>query len=326
MSLGTLPTRNFDALIALILHRFFDNSAEAHRWSAIARVCRRWSEIVARFDITSLVPRQLYYNAAAIARHNIAPSFDVWCMIPQNAFPPKRNTHEHCIGIPRRLFVRLGWPSGEEAVLALTRRWGPHPGWKQIIAIWQVNGTINVMRIATMYDVIFDTKWNTCVSLRASGFTDVQSFSEKQLYDHRTLCRNVMIYSKVALPQNGAMRFPCQAHLVTLALKDGGITNESLLSVLDALTPQSFNLAMVYAINRATMSRQTNLLDMLAQSNDNHPRYEPVHFVPQRDDVDIAERLASMKPGPRNHVSEFHPYDIHIPAYCDNCRNIASAR
>lgn len=324
-----LAARNFDALVEPILRRYFAHSELAHTWSALAQVCRAWSKIIARFDLAVLTPRQLYYDAAAVSRHNIAPPYSVWQLIPHNVVAVV-DGHNHT-SVDVQKLPRLGWPSGAEALTALARKWGPHPGWIQQSGLWLINGAIDAMRVHLLYAAPLDRKWDLCLTTgNRNNWRNETCLSPEHLADIRSFYQKVILGYNIALPGESA---PCQSHLVFVMSRymngHDNIDPPQLRKVIDLLERPAFNLIVQRAVigdaAREFRCSQIDLVDLLAESNNARPRYEPLYFVPPRKKMYLALLLARMVPAPPHSAYvEPHPYDIHVPAMCDECRALAA--
>lgn len=330
LSIVTLPTRNFDALIVIVLRRYFAHSELAHTWSTLARVCRGWAAAVAQFDLAVLTPRQLYYDAAAIAHHNITPPIEVWYMLPHNVIvPPQfdRVTERAPSGLVvtidtanvplSELPPQLGWPNGTEAVAALLRKWGAPPGWGHMISLWHLNGAIEAVRITTPYRNDDNRNWDICVVARRR---DGSRCTTMNIPDARYIDWDILRQAM----ENGrsiAALSPCQSHLISMIksyiIHRNVIAEHILRECVDALDYSSFNLMITCAIG----DNHIDLIAILAQSNAAQPRYEPLYFVPRLGQRWIAATLASMCAG-RACIASPHPYPLHVPTRCRECASL----
>lgn len=153
--------------ITRVILRYFDSLDSIGYWPSIAQVCHAWRREVGQFSRVGLPPYKLYYNAAAIAAHNIVPDLAVYTLLPHGLMAnhmlgvtteatslPSDTIAELSRAATQRAnrypdvakHKRLGW-SGVEAVAAMHARWPIPDDWVQeFIRIWIYNGAFDCAR------------------------------------------------------------------------------------------------------------------------------------------------------------------------------------
>lgn len=331
----SLIERNFDSLINLIL-AYFDCAALAHTWSDLARVCRRWACVVARFDLAQLSPRQLYYNAAAVARHNIAPPAEVWFMLPQNLIPWRehRTTAEGLefddpsatVSADTKM-LQLGWSSGAEAARVMLSRW--RPLWmKSVQRIWRFNGAFAALRVLLNYRGAYNSNI-TCIREEFHYARQNSSYMNAKRYNCLAILRRNV--TSGFFMRHGQIA-PAQIYLTQIIAERDiyhRLDRNTICAVADGLCAETFNLALSEIVQDLhdppvqlppPLVEKWEILYILLESNNARPRYEPLHLVLNARLQYVRTILAKMIPMREVAEPAPHPFELHIPALCNECR------
>lgn len=140
----------------------FDSAEHFSYWFNLLQVCRQWRDIVRRFSRAGLSPYQLYYDAAAIATHDVEPDLAVFMLLPHGLLANRmigvkfselekneeefvelrKASYDVCFKFRKKPYEprKLGW-GGVEAVRAMNARWPIPKIWIPFyVKLWIYNG------------------------------------------------------------------------------------------------------------------------------------------------------------------------------------------
>lgn len=246
-----------------------NSASNAHYWANIASVCKSWAQIVAEFDIDDLSPRQLYYNSAAITRHNIVPEFRDYTLLTHNLL-----TAGHGSTLP----MQLGWPNGRVAVREMTAKWPLTKSEKYMLwKIWLANGAFDCMRlISDQFIGKPKVKQFWCISRFRVPFGGADKTTGPIMQRLQAVHKSrVEVYRYIRIPRSvdqislWLMFEDHRPYHETAKIDD----EDMLEQVVDRLDVSAFNL-ILERVAHFYKSREHPVMQMFEKSNQARPRYD----------------------------------------------------
>ena len=313
--------------VAAIVLSYFDNAAGVADWSALSRTCRRWCDIVSKFvPAAEAGPHRLYYDKYSIARHDIAPPFEVYSLLPQNILSAGIDLRGD--GTGRQ--IPLGWPGGVTAVKSIIAKWPPPKSiCRPLYCIWAYNCAFECARLLLIYELRSRTRGvqrrsdeidvipMNCIDNKGFNYANYRrnDTASSAVYDMMMLVRRIRDSNRA--PPNLSQKTLFSLHLHFSALPDSEFV---LRDILDGMELHLFNIAVATA---ACFYPQQ--IKIIKESNNRRPRYDGFfdtadpRLIARAEMHDVADEFRSLRRAPptaRPPMSTEPVHDVFACSYC----------